>query len=151
MSKHAIEAYTDSLATEMAKFDVHVSVIEPGNYDSAIADTALARMSDDGYFDEDSYYAEEMKEWFSRPWDRSQYKGPEEVAEAAVDAMFGDSPVRRYMVVPSEQEAGWTIDKAIEELVQLNEWQAYSYSREQLIEKLDAAMAPPAPTAEDSD
>ena len=144
MSKHAIEAYTDSLATEMAKFDVHVSVIEPGNYDSAIADTALARMSDDEYFDEDSYYAEEMKEWFSRPWDRSQYKGPEEVAEAAVDAMFGDSPVRRYMVVPSEEEASWTINKAIEELVQLNEWQAYSYTREQLIEKLGAAMAPPA-------
>lgn len=151
MSKHAIEAYTDSLATEMAKFDVHVSVIEPGNYDSAIADTALARMSDDEYFDEDSYYAEEMKAWFSRPWDRSQYKGPEEVAEAAVDAMFGDSPVRRYMVVPSEEEAGWTIDKAIEELVQLNEWQAYSYSREQLIEKLDAAMATPTPTAEDGE
>ena len=151
MSKHAIEAYTDSLATEMAKFDVHVSVIEPGNYDSAIADTALARMSDDDYFDEGSYYAEEMKEWFSRPWDRSQYKGPEEVAEAAVDAMFGDSPVRRYMVVPSEEEAGWTIDKAIEELVQLNEWQAYSYTREQLIEKLDAAMAPPVPSAEDGE
>jgi NAD(P)-dependent dehydrogenase (short-subunit alcohol dehydrogenase family) len=151
MSKHAIEAYTDTLATEMAKFDVHVSVIEPGNYDSAIADTALARMSDDGYFDEGSYYAEEMKEWFSRPWDRSQYKGPEEVAEAAVDAMFGDSPVRRYMVVPSEEEAGWTIDKAIEELVQLNEWQAYSYTREQLIEKLDAAMAPPAAPAEEGE
>jgi len=151
MSKHAIEAYTDSLATEMAKFDVHVSVIEPGNYDSAIADTALARMSDDEYFDEDSYYAEEMKEWFSRPWDRSKYKGPEEVAEAAVDAMFGESPVRRYMVVPSEEEAAWTIDKAIEELVQLNEWQAYSYSREQLIEKLDAAMAPPAAAEEDSE
>jgi hypothetical protein len=135
----------------MAKFDVHVSVIEPGNYDSAIADTALARMSDDDYFDEGSYYAEEMKEWFSRPWDRSQYKGPEEVAEAAVDAMFGDSPVRRYMVVPSEEEAGWTIDKAIEELVQLNEWQAYSYTREQLIEKLDAAMAPPAAPAEEGE
>ena len=151
MSKHAIEAYTDSLATEMAKFDVHVSVIEPGNYDSAIADTALARMSDDEYFDEDSYYAEEMKEWFNRPWDRSQYKGPEAVAEAAVDAMFGDSPVRRYMVVPSEEEASWTINKAIEELVQLNEWQAYSYTREQLIEKLDAAMAPPAPAADDGE
>lgn len=142
MSKHAIEAYTDSLATEMAKFDVHVSVIEPGNYDSAIATTALARMSRDNYSNDNSYYAEEMKEWLSRPWDRSIYKGPEEVAEAAVDAMFGDAPVRRYMVVPSEEEAGWTIDKAIQELVQLNEWQAYSYTREQLIEKLDAAMAP---------
>ncbi|MCH8249490.1 MAG: SDR family oxidoreductase [Proteobacteria bacterium] len=142
MSKHAIEAYTDSLATEMAKFDVHVSVIEPGNYDSAIATTALARMSGDNYSNDNSYYAEELKEWLSRPWDRSDYKSPEEVAEAAVDAMFGDAPVRRYMVVPSEEEAGWTIDKAIQELVQLNEWQAYSYTREQLIEKLDAAMAP---------
>jgi NAD(P)-dependent dehydrogenase (short-subunit alcohol dehydrogenase family) len=151
MSKHAIEAYTDSLATEMAKFDVHVSVIEPGNYDSAIADTARSRMTDDDYFDEDSYYAEEMQAWFSEPWDRSQYKGPEEVAAAAVDAMFGESPVRRYMVVPSEEEAAWTINKAIEELVQLNEWQAYSYSREQLIEKLDAAMAPTAPAVDDSD
>jgi len=113
MSKHAIEAYTDSLATEMTKFDVHVSVIEPGNYDSAIADTARSRMTDDNYFDEDSYYAE-----------------------------------RRYMVVPSEEEAAWTIGKAIEELVQLNEWQAYSYSREQLIEKLDAAMAPPVRTTD---
>ena len=61
--------------------------------------------------------------------------------------MFGENPVRRYMVVPNEEEAGWTINKAIEELVQLNEWQEYSYTREQLIEKLDAAMAPPAEEA----
>lgn len=151
MSKHAIEAYTDSLATEMAKFDVHVSVIEPGNYDSAIAASARARMTSDKYSVENSYYAEELAAWKSQPWDRSQYKGPAEVAAAAVDAMFGDSPLRRYLVVPNEEEAGWTIDKAIEELVQLNEWQAYSYTREQLIEKLDAAMSPPAPAAEDGE
>jgi len=143
MSKHAIEAYTDSLASEMAKFDVHVSVIEPGNYDSAIAKTARQRMSKDASQFEGSYYQEEMSEWANADWDRSKYKGPEEVAAAAVDAMFGENPVRRYMVVPSEEEAGWTIDKAIEELVQLNQWQAYSYTRAQLIEKLDAAMAPP--------
>lgn len=149
MSKHAIEAYTDSLATEMAKFDVHVSVIEPGNYDSAIAATARARMFKDESQFEDSYYKEEMAAWASADWDRSVYKGPEEVAAAASDAMFGDNPVRRYMVVPSEEEASWTINKAIEELVQLNEWQEYSYTREQLIEKLDAAMAPPVDSEED--
>jgi NAD(P)-dependent dehydrogenase (short-subunit alcohol dehydrogenase family) len=148
MSKHAIEAYTDSLATEMEKFDVHVSVIEPGNYDSAIAKTARERMFKDVSQFEGSYYQEEMTKWASADWDRSVYKGPEEVAAAAVDAMFGENPVRRYMVVPSEEEAGWTINKAIEELVQLNEWQAYSYTREQLIEKLDAAMAPPAAAEE---
>jgi len=148
MSKHAIEAYTDALATEMAKFDVHVSVIEPGNYDSAIAKTARERMFKDASQFEDSYYQEEMSAWATADWDRSAYKGPEEVATAAVDAMFGEDPVRRYMVVPNEEEAGWTINKAIEELVQLNEWQEYSYTREQLIEKLDAAMSPPAETEE---
>ena len=40
MSKHAVEAFTDSLALEMARFDVEVSVIEPGNYDSKIVETA---------------------------------------------------------------------------------------------------------------
>jgi NAD(P)-dependent dehydrogenase (short-subunit alcohol dehydrogenase family) len=148
MSKHAVEAYTDSLATEMAKFDVHVSVIEPGNYDSDIAKTAQTRMSDDDYFGDSVFFADELAEWKNSSWDRSEYKGPEEVAEAAVDAMFGESPVRRYMVVPNEEEAGWTIGKAIEELVQLNEWQEYSYTREQLIEKLDAAMAPEKAVAE---
>ncbi len=49
MSKHAIEAFTDSLATEMQKFDVHVSVIEPGNYNSEISNTALQRMREKDY------------------------------------------------------------------------------------------------------
>ena len=143
MSKHAIEAYTDSLAAEMAPLDVHVSVIEPGNYDSAIADTALARMQakNDGYAKEGSPFAEDFAAWIDQPWDRSQYKKPDEVAEAAMHALFADEPLRRYMVVPNEEEAGWTIGKQIEELVQLNEWQAYSYSREELIVMLDKAMA----------
>jgi len=37
-------------------------------------------------------------------------------------------------------ETAWSIDKVIQELVEFNQWQAYSYSREQLIEKLDAAL-----------
>jgi len=143
MSKHAVEAYTDSLAAEMAPLDVHVSVIEPGNYDSKIAATAQKRLlaKKDEYAKDGSPFAGEFEQWISRPWDRSQYKDPGEVADAAVHALFDDNPFRRYMVVPSEEEAGWTIGKQIEELVQLNEYQAYSYTREELIEKLDAAMA----------
>ena len=140
MSKHAIEAYTDSLAAEMEKFDVRVSVIEPGNYDSQIANTALRRMREKDYAQPGAYFAEELEEWMSRPWDRSQYKSPAEVAEAALHALGSDQPLLRYMVVPNEREAGITIGKALQEAAQLNEWQAYSYSREQLVEKLDAAM-----------
>ncbi len=143
MSKHAIEAYTDSLAAEMAPLDVYVSVIEPGNYDSRIAATALARMSakNDEYAKEGSPFAEDFERWIDQPWDRSHYKEPGEVAEAAVHALFADKPLRRYMVVPVEEEAGWTISKQIEELVQLNEWQAYTFSREELIAMLDKAIA----------
>jgi NAD(P)-dependent dehydrogenase (short-subunit alcohol dehydrogenase family) len=140
MSKHAVEAYTDALAIEMDKFDVHVSVIEPGNYDSAIGVTARKRMSEILSAEKSAYYSEELTEWFGDSWDRSQYKGPGEVSEAAKHALFSDEPLRRYMVVPSEPEAAWSIDKVIQELVEFNQWQAYSYSREQLIEKLDAAM-----------
>ena len=140
MSKHAVEAYTDALAKEMEKFDVHVSVIEPGNYDSAIGVTARKRMSGILSAEKSAYYSEELTEWFGESWDRGQYKGPGEVSEAAKHALFSDKPLRRYMVVPSEPEAAWSIDKVIQELVEFNQWQAYSYSRKQLIEKLDAAM-----------
>ncbi len=49
MSKHAIEAFADGLAEEMERFDVQVSIIEPGNYISKITNTALNRMADKGY------------------------------------------------------------------------------------------------------
>ena len=140
MSKHAVEAYTDALALEMEKFAVQVSVIEPGNYDSAIGTTAKKRMAAKLSAEQSPYYSEELSEWLGGSWERDQYKGPGEVSEAAMHALSNDKPLRRYMVVPSEPEAAWSIDKVIQELVEFNQWQAYSYSREQLIEKLDAAM-----------
>ena len=153
MSKHAIEAYTDSLAVEMAPLGVHVSVIEPGNYDSAIAATALARMNskNEQYAKDGSPFAEGFQAWIDQDWDRSQYKKPDEVAEAAVHAMFADKPLRRYMVVPNEDEARWTIGTQMKELVQLNEWQAYSYSRDELIAILDETMASPQEEAEEGE
>ena len=45
------------------------------------------------------------------------------------------------MVVPEQKEAEWTIRKAIQELVQLNQGHAYSYDRAALIEMLDAELA----------
>ncbi len=45
------------------------------------------------------------------------------------------------MVVPNQGEAERTINKAIEELVQLNEGHEYSYDRDALVEMLDEALA----------
>jgi hypothetical protein len=56
-------------------------------------------------------------------------------------ALFDARPQRRYMVVPNQREAEITIKKQIEQLVQLNENQPYSYNREALVAMLDAALA----------
>ena len=66
-------------------------------------------------------------------------------ADAAYRFFTEDEPLRRYMVVPNEQEAGWTINQIIREMVQLNEGQAYRYSRDELVAMLDAALNPEAP------
>ena len=141
MSKHAMEAYSDSLAREMGKFDVKVSVVEPGNYTSAIGTTLKKRMDAQGIDLEDSLYQEEMQAIVDRVGDRSQHKEPDEVAEAVYHALFEPTPKMRYMVVPNQKEAEWTIRKAIQELVELNQDHAFSYDRDALIKMLDEALA----------
>ena len=61
MSKHAMEAFTDSLALEMERFGVKVSVIEPGHYASNSGKTAVKRLKEKAYWTEDSVYSEELK------------------------------------------------------------------------------------------
>lgn len=140
MSKHAVEAYTDSLAREMAKFDVAVSVIEPGNYKSAIGDSLVRRLESRGASYDDSLYKEEIDRMLAALEGISEDKEPDEVSAALLEFLTDSNPKRRYMVVPNEQQAEITIRKAIEEMVQLNERQAYSYDRDELIAMLDEAL-----------
>jgi len=140
MTKHAIEAYTDGLSQELARFGVSVSVIEPGNYKSEIGNAAVKVMRDKGYVKDGSPYADQLQQILNRPSDRSQYKEPDEVADAAMHALFGDSPKLRYMVVPNRDEAALTINRSIQKVVELNKEQAYSFSREELIAMLDAVL-----------
>lgn len=133
MSKHAIEALTDSLAGQLEAAEVRVSVVEPGNYNSDIGKSALARMGADS--------AAARATGFAGRADRSRYKDPDEVAVAVELALFEPQPKRRYMVVPNQDEAEITIRKQIEQLVQLNEGQPYSYDRTVLVKMLDDALA----------
>jgi short-subunit dehydrogenase len=133
MSKHSIESYTDTLAEELAPTGVVVSVVEPGNYRSDIASNMLKHMGD-------SVSDTKIKTRLGTA-DRSEYKEPDEVADAVKRALFDAKPQRRYMVVPNQREAEVTITKQIQQLVQLNDNQPYTYSREALIAMLDAALA----------
>jgi len=141
MSKHAVEAYTDALAEEMALFDVQVSAVNPGNYRSRIGTREAIAMAEKSYAQPGSPYAEEMAGHIKYLSDRSMYKEPDEVTAAVMHALFADAPKPNYLVVPNEREAGWTIGRMIEETAELNADQEYTYSDEELIEMLKAATA----------
>ena len=139
MSKHGVEAYTDALAPELARFNVAVAAVEPGNYKSRITATMVKRMEETGYSAEGSRYGSVL-DMVSGPLDRSQYKDPDDVALAALDFLTSDSPKRRYMVVPNQFEAEITIRQALLELVQLNEGHPFTYTRDEIVEMLDEAL-----------
>jgi len=125
MSKHAIEAFTDSLARELAPLGATANVVEPGNYNTDII-------------------KHEIERGVAPPGtsaDLSKYKPPDEVADAVEKALFESNPKRRYLVVPNQHGAEVTIKKQIEQLVQLNEGQPYTYDRDALIKMLDEALS----------
>lgn len=124
MSKHAIEAFADSLRLEMASLGVRVSVIEPGNVNTDIARNAALRIGTGALFP-----------------DLSTCQDPSVVADAVVRSLFDPCPKCRYLVVSDEDEAARTIGKQIEQLVQLNEGHEYTYERELLISMLDEQLA----------
>lgn len=140
-SKHWIEAFTDSFAVEMKPYGVTVSVVEPGNYKSNIRRSSVARRMDKVEASSGEVPAE-MQEAYEKTAERElSYKEPVEVTEAFMHALFDEKPLLRYMVVPNAEEQGWTIGTQINELVQLNEWGPYSYSRDELVKMLDEALA----------
>jgi NAD(P)-dependent dehydrogenase (short-subunit alcohol dehydrogenase family) len=132
MSKHAMEAFTDSLAVQLKDSGVMVNIVEPGNYNSEIARSALTRSGAD---------LKALPASVARMADRTVYKEPDEVAAAVEQALFAAQPKRRYMVVPNQEEAELTIRQQIRQLAQLNGAQPYAYSRDALVKMLDEALA----------
>ena len=140
-SKHWIEAFTDALAGEMEPLGVHVSVIEPGNYKSNIRRTRIARTL--GVDPASDDLTDEQKQQYQATAERElSYKEPDEVTEAFKHALFSEKPLLRYVVVPNADEQRWTIGTKMTELVQLNQWGPYSYSRDELVKMLDEALNP---------
>jgi NAD(P)-dependent dehydrogenase (short-subunit alcohol dehydrogenase family) len=142
MTKFAMEAYADALADELKEFGVHVSLIEPGAYRSNIGKSALDRMAAKDQSAENSQFEEAMGQsinWLSLF--ENDAGDPLEVAQTVMKALFDDDPKPRYLIVPTQEQAYWTINRAIERMVEQNHDHKYSYDREALIEMLDAALA----------
>jgi len=141
MSKFAIEAYTDAYAEEMKASGVHVSVVEPGGYKSRIREKVLMHALGTTAADTASLGDEEKQTLQSMIARNANLKEPDEVSAAVLRALFDESPHRRYMVTPNEQEAEMTIMAALSRVVQLNADQPYSYDRDKLVAMLDELLA----------
>jgi len=140
-SKHYIEAFTDALAAELEPLGVSVSVIEPGNYQTQIRRSSMKR-SMARTVAAGGVITSEMERLYKATEERElSYKKPDEVTEAYEHALFSDEPLRRYVVVPNEQEQEYTIETKIRELVELNQWGPFAYSEEELLERVEAALA----------
>jgi NAD(P)-dependent dehydrogenase (short-subunit alcohol dehydrogenase family) len=141
MSKHAVEAYGETLAAELAPFGVTSSVVAPGNYRSDILLNTRQRMLEAGTSGEGSLFKDQMDRLLGRPMDRAQHKDPIEVAQVFLDALRAQTPRRRYLVVPDQAEADMTLRAAMGRVVELNGGQPYALDREALIRLLDEALA----------
>ena len=140
-SKHYIEALTDSLASELEPLGVKVSVVEPGSYKSRIRRSAVARITKQM----EAAGAEITDEMQQRAKETAEREvtldEPDAVTDAFIHALFDDAPLRRYMVVPHEGQQDLTVRQAVQELVELNAWGQYSFSRDELVAMVDEALA----------
>ena len=140
MSKHAVEAFSETLSLELQPFGVQASVIEPGNYRSEIMTNMRERLARSDYGGEGSRYRQQLGRLREQADDRSQHKEPDEVAATFLRALTEPKAKRRYMVVPDAREAELTIRAAIAKVVQLNADQPHAFDRARLIELLDAEL-----------
>jgi NAD(P)-dependent dehydrogenase (short-subunit alcohol dehydrogenase family) len=142
MTKHAMEAFTDALAEEMARFDVKVSIVDPGGFRSDIGKNIYQRLKAKGLNFDNSLYAEDWKNnWVLGGGDLSAFKGPEDIVKKVEHALFSTTPQQRYMVVGDAARAENTMRALLRRMLQLNQNQAFSYDREELIKLLDDEIA----------
>ncbi len=141
MSKHALEAYSDALIQAVESFDMHVSLIEPGNFQSNIGKNMIERMRKEEEDYRVNMTAARRKQLFKEAeigfsaYDR--YPEPFKVTEAIFDALFSKKPKPRYLVGGNEEEVKRVIKRMFVELLQLNSKHEFSFNRERLIELMD--------------
>lgn len=139
-SKFAVEGYTDSLALELAALGVHVGIVEPGAYRTSIRDEMVARAlaaADGGDLVLNDAAREELEAIAAG---NDGLPEPDAVAAAVLHLMSSDAPRRRYLVTPSAAQAGLAIRAVLRHAVELNDEQAHSLGRDELVALLDELL-----------
>jgi len=144
MSKHAVEAFTDSLAIEMGMVGVHVSAVAPGGFNSNIVAAHCERRRNQGNDPGDSLFPELAAELAAVCADDDYYQLPEPdpVADAVLHALFSDNPKARYLAPSDPRQPEFILRNILNDLAVLSHGVSYGFSREELVDLLDEALAP---------
>ena len=92
-SKHALEGVTDALRNEVARDGIHVSMVEPGSFESGITDELV--QEDDGA---DRYADARRRAARQFGLLRPLWASPDDVARAVGSALTSPWPRARYVV-----------------------------------------------------
>lgn len=139
ISKHGVEAFSDGLSAELARFGVRVSIIEPGNYGTEIGKNMLARL--DTAVVKGSRFEEQSRATIRSMAAFENNPPPDDVADAVLDAISSAAPRTRYLVVPAANQAAIVIRTLLDHIATMNEGSKFRYDRETLVKMLDEAMA----------
>ncbi|TFG19959.1 MAG: SDR family NAD(P)-dependent oxidoreductase [Promethearchaeota archaeon] len=139
ITKHAVEAYGDTLQKDLEEFGIYTSLIEPGNYKSKICANNLSRLKNEQQTLGSNAPNKTRMALISKleriVFEEEQHPEPIDVAKAVYDAFTNEYPLHRYMVGPPS-ETDLVINGMFEELFQLNEYPEGKLNRDQLVERL---------------
>jgi NAD(P)-dependent dehydrogenase (short-subunit alcohol dehydrogenase family) len=143
MSKHAIEAFSDTLAVEMGTVGVRSSVVEPGPYNSNAVASNCKRRATQNYDPSKSLLPEMAKELAAACQGdlENNFPEPDAVADAVLHALFAENPKKRYLAVTDRRHAEFVMRSAIAELTELSDGLRFEFSRDELIAILDESLA----------
>lgn len=139
MSKHAIEAFGDGLSSELQRFGVRVSLIEPGNYGSEIGKNMFARL--DTVAMKGSRFEAQMRNTMNAMRTFETGVPPDDVADAVLDAVSSPNPRMRYLVVPAANQATIVLRTLFDHIAQMNDSQKFRLERDSLVKMLDDALS----------
>lgn len=148
MTKHALEAYTDSLDDELKSYGVRVSIVQPGGIVSKIGENSMDEImtrfkrAKDPFTEEANLVIQSftnpptVNENEEEKETNRKISDPSIVSDAVVDALFSERPRQRYLV-GTKWEGERVLNRLFRKIVEENDNPIHNYSRDKLVQMLD--------------
>jgi NAD(P)-dependent dehydrogenase (short-subunit alcohol dehydrogenase family) len=141
MTKHALEAYSDTLAKELKNYGVEVITIEPGGFRTNYARTTARALARRARNYSPILMKREIKK-ILRKWgdivaEVSARPAPHNVAVSVRDALFSKRPKHRYVVTTRKEEFVWVLNGLVSKLIEVNRASEYGLQKHEMHRLID--------------